>query len=453
MRSFPLVFAVAMAGTYASALASGDPPKLPIPSSYRRAFGATMHEGKAVAECAFLHADFDADGAHLLFPERSDGFAPRLDLRLLGAGRGGGPDAVGPVLGIAVEGSTVSMARGPVTEKYEIREDGLEQVALLAAPVPGGGDLVVRYEVSTPLLACATGPARPGDLVFSGPAGPAVRYGEATAIDGGGRRTSVSTAFDGVSRLDLVVPAAFVDAATFPLTIDPILAPAFLIDPTNQGFTDVSPDVAFTEGTFLVVWERVIAAGDHRIRAFRYDQGGTSLGSLIEVDAAASLSENPSVAGDPSNANEFLVVWQDSTDGGTTYDIRARHVDGDDGSMDAEFTIASAGAGEKLRRPDVGGEGDGGGVAVYFVAWDKTLSGQTQAREIWWSMRGATPGFVYVGPTLLATAPVGDYVLDAAVSSLDTPGGPDALAWRVVWSRFFDSPAPGDFDVHTACIK
>src|SRR6185295_18364795 len=98
-----------------------------------------------------------------------------------------------------------------------------------------------------------------------------------------------------------------VDAARFPLLVDPAIGFPYLIDPLNPAFQDGAPDVAQSKGVFLVAWQREFAPGDSRVRAARYDLTGTALGGLIFVDAAASLSVGPRV-GATQGLDEFLVA-------------------------------------------------------------------------------------------------------------------------------------------------
>ncbi len=428
-----------------------DTPDGRLPLAPAAAFGAEATPAGAQAENGFLHADFDAQGVHLV-AARAQANAPaaRLSLELLAVERGGVPAALAAP-SISVSGARVVLDRGAVAELYTIGERDLEQAASIQEPPGPAGDLVLRYRLSTELSGERAEPARHGPLELGDAFGPALHYGTAYAFDARARSVGVLTRYDGAETLELVVPAEFVDEARFPLLVDPAIGFPFLVDPLNPAFQDGAPDVAQSKGVFMVVWQRTIAAGDTRVRAARYDLLGSPLGGLIFVDAAASLSVGPRV-GATQGLDEFLVAWSDSTTGGASYSIRARHVDGDDGSMAAEFTVAAAGIGEKLSGPDVGGDPLGNG-AGFLVAWTRQLAGETAARELWYSLVTANPGFFYIAPTLVQAVPAGQHVAEAAVceNALALPDG--YLAWRLAWSRFYPTPPPGDHDVHTACIR
>lgn len=112
------------------------------------------------------------------------------------------------------------IVRGALREIYDVLPAGVEQRFVLAGPPAGEGDLIVTGRVTTSFTAPAV-PPRPGAIEFCCDGEPAMRYGRALAFDAAGRTADVATGFDG-KRIRLVVPEAFVAAATFPLTIDPL---------------------------------------------------------------------------------------------------------------------------------------------------------------------------------------------------------------------------------------
>ncbi|MCA8951480.1 MAG: hypothetical protein KDE27_18375 [Planctomycetes bacterium] len=111
---------------------------------------------------------------------------------------------------------------GRLIEAYDVLLDGLEQTFVIAERAPGdlriegrfGGNLAPRQHGS--------------EIAFADPAGAVlVTYGEAVAVDAIGRRYAVDTTLDG-DRLTLQIPAARLADATFPLVVDPLLAPTTL---------------------------------------------------------------------------------------------------------------------------------------------------------------------------------------------------------------------------------
>jgi len=112
---------------------------------------------------------------------------------------------------------------GTVTEAYEVLRDGVEQLFVVHRRPQAAGDLVVTGRIDTELEAVSLVPvAAHTALTFRDDKGNAlVRYGAAVAFDATGRRTPVSTTFDG-RRVELTVSHAWLADATYPVTIDPL---------------------------------------------------------------------------------------------------------------------------------------------------------------------------------------------------------------------------------------
>jgi hypothetical protein len=133
---------------------------------------------------------------------------------------------------------------GGIVEAYDVHPEGLEQTFVLQEPPRGGGDLVVRGEV--------TGVLRPEPLQGHGPVGlvdehgvRCATYGAATAIDAAGRRVPMTTRA-GEGFIELVLGAQSLVGLEFPLVVDPLLTP-MLVTVTSDVVGDV--DVQATVGT------------------------------------------------------------------------------------------------------------------------------------------------------------------------------------------------------------
>ena len=112
---------------------------------------------------------------------------------------------------------------GAVTEAYDVRSDGVEQSFVIHQRPATAGDLVVTGRIATELTGPrdASGSAH-RKLAFADADGrPLVIYGEATAIDASGRKTTVSTAYDD-DLVRLTVDGTWLDSAVWPVTIDPL---------------------------------------------------------------------------------------------------------------------------------------------------------------------------------------------------------------------------------------
>lgn len=122
-----------------------------------------------------------------------------------------------------VDGFRVELDHGALIEIYEARDDGVAQSFLVRRPERvGAGAIELVGEITGPLHSEPRAPAH-AELVFADAQGmPMVGYGAAFAIDAAGRRLPLTSAFaDG--RITLRVPAAWLEAAAWPITIDPLL--------------------------------------------------------------------------------------------------------------------------------------------------------------------------------------------------------------------------------------
>lgn len=134
-------------------------------------------------------------------------------------------------------GDRWTIDRGSVEVRYDLSSDGAEQSFLLDVP-SGTGDLVLSLRIDTELTL-----SRHGDgYRFANERG-GVDYGAAVVIDADGDRSDVRTRRTG-DGLELVVPGDFVDDATGPILVDPLLT-AFAIDEYTLDLW--RPDLAYDE--------------------------------------------------------------------------------------------------------------------------------------------------------------------------------------------------------------
>ncbi len=110
-----------------------------------------------------------------------------------------------------------------VTERYELLDEGVEQTFTIQEKPEITGGLVVRGLVTSPWQANPVEAAQQS-LVFGDGDRELIGYGRALAIDARGRRIPVDTAWDG-EYITLTVPSSFVESATYPLVIDPMIGP------------------------------------------------------------------------------------------------------------------------------------------------------------------------------------------------------------------------------------
>ncbi|MBL8748053.1 MAG: hypothetical protein JNK78_02765 [Planctomycetes bacterium] len=191
-----------------------------------------------------------------------------------------------------VDGFSCSYDFGPLRERYEVRDDGVEQTFVVTNRPPAG-DLVVVGEVTTPLR-MPNAPARHGSLSLCLPDGrTVVEYGAAFAVDADGVRTPITTAVTN-GRIELRVAAEIVARAAFPLVLDPLVGNVLL----GLGANDI-PDIdvlhenqtpaASQAGTWYA-WTLQVAAGDRDLRLWRVGTGFA--GTIVAAHEAITLEDD-----------------------------------------------------------------------------------------------------------------------------------------------------------------
>ncbi len=239
---------------------------------------------------------------------------------------------------------------GGVVERWDVLPHGLEQSFVLAARPVGGGDLVVTGLVTTPLRGSAvTGEHRAID--FRDAAGTAVvRYGEAFAFDARGERTAATTTFAGGS-IELRVAAAWLEHATYPVVLDPLLTRVA----TSPGLAPASIDVARddTGNDLMTVYTRSASASDDDAFAFVTNDawGGVT---TVFTDVTASWSTPVARVATAADPQHYCVVIERHL---PERRIRAHLHDSGDVTLSTSVVFVSPGvAGTHDWRPDIGGQ-------------------------------------------------------------------------------------------------
>ena len=380
---------------------------------------------------------------------------PRLQLRYLGARRSGGaslarsPEAA-PQRRRDRGHDDVRYDHGGVVKVYRIGETGFELSFRLAARPDVDGDPGAALGVSGNVTG-ARHAARHQELVFAHAGGSAIRYGEAIAFDRRGERVDVRTAYDGEGRIELVVPADFVDRAVYPLVVDPTVTPIWALSPAGG---ERHPEAAYA-----AVYDRYIttfshfSAGTYSVRCMIVDGSGPFSSGTV----ASGLTSQPQAAVADCRATApfaFLVVWRQN---GAIWGRLVAIGNSTAGTpLAPAFVINSPGPGESCGRPTVTSADDVGLV----VAWELTFAGESsprsiRSRELHWPNPG-NPAGVSVGPQRILETVTSGYVQNARFSKCSHARWVSGGYWahcRLVWERFYSSPAPGDFDVRTCSFR
>ncbi len=202
-------------------------------------------------------------------------------------------------------------------ECYDPRGDGIEQSFLLDSKPAGIGDLLFALDMEMrDLVALPPRAARHGGILFADKSGEiAVRYGQIMVRDASGKSLVVEPILDVTTgSAHFAVSSAWLDAATYPVVVDPLVGTDFAIsDSTNNPVGVDQPTVCAGNNNYLVAWT------DYSSGAALPQVVGAIVSQSGSVSAAFAISSNVSrplpwrfqrieCAFDGAN---WLVVWAD----------------------------------------------------------------------------------------------------------------------------------------------
>jgi hypothetical protein len=269
------------------------------------------------------------------------------------------------------DGAFTLFDRAPgVLERFERTAAGIEHSLVIDGPLGGDGDLVVRVALGG--ANAELGERRANGTHRFG----SITYGRLFGIDADGDRTDGDVRLvDG--GLELVIDDAWLDAAAWPITLDPIVGADFDITTPTSPDLDSNSDAAYdaTTNTYLVVFQRKNALGFDAAFAQRLDANGGLLGSPINLAASGRHVRIARVA----RAGRFAVAWV--SPGATTDRIQMRLVNPANGALSSTLTLTEEPIGD-LDQVDIAGE-TSLSVAVperAFVVWGDKNGGVRFAR-------------------------------------------------------------------------
>ena len=307
---------------------------------------AVDEDGRVLGLGGNWEARFDGKGALFLpLPGRVPSRPLELHLGAVRAERGGASmdlHAATP----QVRGETAVYTRAPgVEERFEATLAGLYHSLWFERPLGSQGDLVVTVALGGSLRLEGTRETN-GTHRFGGGDG-GVHYGELIGIDAAGRTTPGEVRLV-PGGLQLVLPAAFVDTATWPLVLDPLVGTTFpLTQPATTGTpyeSDQQPDVAYdpSTSTYLLVWVRrfvttqIGVPSTSSIRAQRFNTLGQPVGGMLAISDVDS-SRQPRVVS-VAFSSRFGVAWLQDFFGETQ--VRFRAVAAATGGMSNSLYVA-----------------------------------------------------------------------------------------------------------------
>ena len=326
------------------------------------------------------------------------------------------------------EGAFTLFERAPgVLERFERSEAGIEHSLVIDGPLGGDGDLVVRVEVGGTNAELGERLAD-GTHTFG-----AISYGRLFGIDANGERT------DGDVRLvpgglELVIDDAWLDAAAWPITLDPLVSSTFVVsDPPYDAFSgqqdlDSNSDSAFDDSSerYLTVFARrhydpLQFEWTSRVRARRLYATGAPLNS--EFDVSADGGHTPHVAS-VNGANRLVITWLEDDSDETR--LRLRTMDLSAGTLSSIITLATYDLGD-IEHHDIAGEAvtaQGVGHRA-FVVWNDSSGVKLAIVSV-----GSTgqPSVVSTN-TLVADTDIFANLEQVTVSRTTNGDGRMALAW------------------------
>ncbi len=419
--SFGLVFAVGSTGL---AQNMQKPREIGVEervSIQSQAHGLSRAEGRLFGLGPDYRAEFDADGIEFV-PAlgRQAPHAMPLRFTFESVRRG---DAVVHEAANAEprqqDDYRVTFARGGgVTERYDVRVDGVEQSFVFDHPLPGNGDLVVRGALSTE-LGGQTGVYRDG-MRFSCEHG-AVTIGKVTGIDAIGSRVQGSLRYDG-EHLDLVLPDFFVANARYPLVLDPLMGGVSNVNLTSSDDSNADSAYEGFHNRYCLVWERALAGDLIDIRAQRVNTSGGITGAVLLVKASG-VNLAPSIAS-VRQTQTFVCAWQTSNNILGPFDIEARTIASVNGLMSTNHVAV----GTQFQDNDVGVD----------VGGDRTTDSPDSL--LVWQVVGQGLRGVNVRALSPPTDPTFNSVMTVSSNANDmrpaiSKSGGDNGRWLIVWQR------------------
>jgi hypothetical protein len=313
-----------------------------------------------------------------------------------------------------------------VVERVTASSGRIEWDVVLAAPLPGTGDLAITARLDgitgAPLVVVRDG--RPALQVAVG-GGADVTIGEIVVRDARGVEVYRALPDITTNAVTLRVPARVLDGAHYPLTVDPtVSSPVTVASPA----TNLAPAMAYNGTKWLVVWEQLVGGV--------YDV----YGSLVNGDATGSASTPfrisfrtqdevlPRVAW---SQNRFLVVWQHNLSS-TDVDVRGQLLDANGALVGGELPISIPSS--QQRTPAVTA-----GIGGFLVSWSDNRDGPLDI----YSARVAVDGTLLDGNGFRTDRPAGT---DSSGYEATVPD----VAWNgskflVVWQERFGPLSGGGY--------
>jgi len=204
--------------------------------------------------------------------------------------------------------ATLSFNRGSVLERIQCGRNDFEQDFVISELPAGRGAMTVVERIATPLSPPAEG-TRGAALRFGTRESGAFEISHAIAIDARGQKLPLDLTF-AKGCLEMTVPAWWVESASLPIVIDPIVGSPFGIAGSLSFQGDARTVIAYGSGPneWLVVWYDRVSSLSYQIYAQRVSATGALSGPQITLSTVTTVNYNPAVAYS-AGLNQYLVLW------------------------------------------------------------------------------------------------------------------------------------------------
>lgn len=350
---------------------------------------------------------------------------------------------------------------GSFTEAYDVRGEGLEQTFVLRTR-PAAGDLVIRGSVTSGLHADNCSSSHQALVFFDDDQRAIINYGSAVAFDANGDRVLVGTAYEG-GTITLTVPAAWMEHAVLPITVDPLLSRAVTglggFNPYGQvESVDIGRDDQAQTNNILITYTRAVSATDSDlwVRLGSDDFAGQSI-NLIFSDITNNWVTDQTSCAFVGGASRWAIVFRRFFPNSQTSQLRCHVHDSGDLTQQSNVAGFAPPAGSNDWRPDTGGVqafASGNQALVVFQREDNSAT----------SGNFATTGSSEVYGCLLdATTPNGAFgtrfvIKPSSFHDNERPSvnqlaeGGSSFSWVCVFQRFITGVTNEDWDLHGARI-
>ncbi len=277
-------------------------------------------------------ATFDAGSVTVALPWQIPGLGqPRLAFKLNEVRVGEQVLTEGHPLAPLLRGEDRALAfsRGAVDEQYVIEAAGVEQRFVISELPKARGALTISASLDTNLES----PSESGStLAFTANGKTIMCISDALVVDAAGRKQAVAMRVVN-DVLTMTVPADWMNSATLPIVVDPLIGGPITVDGALAAYVDTIAniqvrvtDVAYdsTANEWFVVWDEQFGASafDYDVFGQRIAANGTLAGGLIQISTGAEGDYEPSISFHPT-VGQYLVVWrQDPQDNNSVTDQR-----------------------------------------------------------------------------------------------------------------------------------